>query len=395
MKSLCNSWGWRWLLILVASLILLPFPAGEANCQTVNPVIAKTIADWQKRYDRAKAVRYAVQGTHVIPNGSLLDDAGVPVKTEGGVRDVTCTLKRSLLLDLAGNRHRLEIDDEIFSFSHRAIIKRYSTSAFDGREFKGTQRQVPPNPTPLNTPPLADMSIATGNLKYAAFQPKHWPLLFGHGIVKIYGEPEILPGNLRQEYDPDSLVVHGVSVEDGRACTILRSRTLKGGAVAFAEIVVDPLRDSAIVRYSHFSNNKPTTNTTIRYRDTASGWLPSSWTFSGFGAGKLLIREEMTVANIELDPSIAKTDFDIEMEPGMLVSKTAYGAPIDSLSPLPTTKEEYYRVNNRGGLDRVSFSGAHEQAASSAVWWYLAAAAGIVILGARIFLRRRSSAVAM
>lgn len=356
-------------------MLNLPFLCQTANAQAIHPMITKSIGDWQKRFDRVRAVRYTIQGQHLIPKHSL---AGILGPTEVlPANEITCSIRRIMLLDLTGNRHRLEVDDEVYSYAKKATVRRKSTGVFDGREFRGVHEQIPPIPVP-NSPPDPDATFATGNLKYAAFEGIHWPMLFGHGIVRILGGPEILPSALRQNYDPEMLVFHGQSVEEGRTCTVLRSRTIKGGAVTFVEIATDPGRDSAIVRYLETTNGKPFSNSTIRYRETPLGWLPASWTTSLFGGGRLLFSEKLSVTNLELNPSVADSDFDIQLKPGMLLKKVHYGDPMSNLVPLPTTTEEYYRVSERGRQDRVVFEGGHEQSSASKPWPYVVAAAGLL-----------------
>jgi hypothetical protein len=376
---------------MALTLTLLFCPPGP--CQTVDPVVQGTLSDWQKRYDRIGSVRYVVQGVHVIPKGSYFDDLDRPILPESPPHDIECAIKRILLLDLASKRHRLEIDDEVYLANQRKNERRISTGIFDGSVFKGAKQILSPPSEQGNNPPIPDATISSGDLRYAAFESIHWPLLFGHGIVPIHGQ-RVVPDQLRRESDPEMLSFHGTSVQDGRVCRVLRSRSLKGHGVIFDEISVDPARTSAVVRYVQNLNGRPFVDMAIKYKESPMGWLPASWKFSIFhSSGRLIFLEQLNVVSLQLAPTTTDADFELDLKPGMLLKETHFGGSSADQPGLLNQEEKYFRVTDSGGLDEVTFSGSQERRVAVRRWMYLSFGLLITLI-LLVVLRRRLTALA-
>ena len=288
----------------------------------------------------------------------------------------------------------MDREEQIYSYFHKAVIQRKTTSLFDGAKLMGLFKQIPPNPVFPKAPPTPDATIATGYLKFAAFEGIHWPMLFGHGIVQILGDPNILQTALRQEYDPELLVFHGEIIEDKVRCNVMHTRTHKSDNEIYTEIAVDPKRDSAVLRYLQSSNGEPHTNTTIQYRQTSAGWLPAAWTFSLYNSRQVSFTETLKVSELQLDPNLLANVFELNLKPGMLVKKTEYGIPTDDGNPNPITHEERYRVNDRSDLVPVVFWDGQEHSKGWPSWSYLAVALVVAALYIAGLVYRRNRRLA-
>jgi hypothetical protein len=117
---------------------------------------------------------------------------------------------------------------------------------------------------------------------------------------------------------------------------------------AFEEYWVDTARDSAVVRHITYSNSKPINDMTVRYNKSAHGWLPSSWRWTVYLQGRTLYTEDMRVEQFTPDPAVTDADFQMGIEPGMVVEERTDHA---TQNPLVTPKSSIsvYQALEEGG----------------------------------------------
>lgn len=320
--------------------------------------LKKILADWQKRQNRVDAVEYKVSGVHKVPQGAyntfpaialgLQPEKIPPVFPE---RDLTGPIGFTILLDFVKGRHRRDRQEQIFSAISGKLEQEMMKDTFNGSVMRC---QIPKkdNPHQKNismTKP--EMSILSGNMKSGAFKSNYYPIFFGHGRIYTHME-QIIPGKIRNNPDQDYLYIHGTGVHDGRRCLIVRSQTLKTSTTAFVEYWVDTSRESAIVRYVSYSGAKPSAETTIRYSNGPSGWLPASWHWTFYSHGQTLYYEDMRVEKVNSHPSFTDSDFEMEAQPGMLVEEVE-SLPTKHPIATPKSKLSVYRLKEGGEREYV------------------------------------------
>jgi hypothetical protein len=336
---------------------------GFAVAQDSDPRLRKIFDDWEKRQNRIHSILYRVQGTHLIPKGSVMDPIrNTPIKPENPAQDLRLAVQRTLLLDFATNRHRLEIDEERYDARTQKQSRQTATTLFDGSVVKGMGSKNEPTPESPNTPPTPNISVLSGNLKNAGFQSIHWPMFLGHGIIVPIGGI-IIPGKLKIMPDIELFRVHGEGVHDGRPCLVIRTQALQAAGTLYDEFWVDTQHDSAVVRQALMANGKPSLNTDIQYQQTAHGWLPSGWTFTLFTNDRTSFVEHLEVKDLAINLAVADADFQFEDKPGMLIKKIEMGGAPDPRHPMVFEEKEkkYFRVGDDGSLAEVTFKDGIER----------------------------------
>jgi hypothetical protein len=390
--------GWLAVLVLMVSRPALGGVLDDGA--KPDPRIEKAASDWKKRRDRISVVRYRVSGTHVYAKGmatGLADGAAGAVVPP---TDLTVPLKRSLLLDFKGNRHRLETEDPEYLPETGDLWVEGQTTTFDGETFQSSRRQqkairgtpyVAPGAVPV------DVGIATGNLAGRAdFDHRWWPVFLGHGVIPVpYADHQTLrAGKLQCEPDLSMLEVYGEGVHGGRTCLIVRTRrpNLTGATppnVGFREYWLDPAHESAVVRMTEYAGTTGTvySDMTISHQPTSAGHLPSGWVFTlGGGDRPTRFIERFKVDGIDIDPPVEPADFTIAVRPGMLVARTAVGSSPGG----EQDNRSLFRVSPSGVWEPVSFAGSVEVRATNGWPWLIGGIlAFVAVAAAGIFWRRR------
>ncbi len=315
------------ILANVPLLLLLDEPS--ARGQAVDPQLEKILADWQKRQEWVKSIRYRVSGKYTIPKGVFNSQRrilGLRIDKDYPSKDMSVDVKYTLLLDFENGRHRFERDEPQYFLDVDRFCAHRQTDVFNGSTMK--QQWLKPNdpsispemtPPPTN-PDVPNATIISGNMKNNEFELKYRPIFFGHGRVYTIMDP-IIPGKLLTKPDPDYFSVHGNAVHEGRNCVIVRTQTLRGYKTSFTEYWVDIERTSAIVRTIGFSGDKPGSVINIQYKKTSVGWMPDRWKYMAYPEGKVARIEDMHVVEMTIDPHVSDSDFQLVFEPGTIVEE--------------------------------------------------------------------------
>jgi hypothetical protein len=331
--------------------VLMSCASGTA--EDIDPRLEKVLADWQKRQNAFRSVRYEVRGEHKVPKGAYnsLDLGGKmrgpqldqPIPPQDLVGTVTLTL----LLDFVKGRHRSQLRVPQYHLNSGKFVPLVKESIFDGSVAKGA---MPREENPSLGSGQPEFSVVSGNMKFEEFRSDYFPIFFGHGRIYTVFEP-IIPGQLRNKPDAEYLYVHGTGVRDGRTCLIVRTQTLKTVTTSFDEYWVDTEREGAILRHVGYCNSKPSHDIMIRYRKTSAGWLPESWRLEIYNES-LLYTDNMRVRKVDLDPAINDADFQMEIKPGMIVDERT---DLPTKHPLvnPESKISVYRAKEGGGREEL------------------------------------------
>lgn len=387
-----------WIFALFGVLMA----CARGTTEDVDPRLAKVLADWQKRQNAFRSVRYEVRGKHTKPKGSC--DASPLISNLPYLRrnhprpskDFVGEVGLTLFLDFEKGRHRYKLQEIQYQVNLDAFFPSVKEGTFDGSVAK---RAVPRDKNPRLGRKEPEISIASGNTKAQEFRSNFFPIFFGHGRIYTVFEP-IIPGKLRNKPDPDYLYVHGTGVQDERTCLIVRTRTLKTVTTSFEEYWVDTERESAILRYVDYCNSEPRSDITIHYRKLSAGWLPERWRYQLFYAvGSLIFTDNMHVEKIDLDPAIQNSAFQVGIKPGMIVEERTV---LPTKHPLvtPESKISVYRAKEGGGREhlpdpyRRKGDQYQEHVRRKEVWlWVWFALPVLAIGGFLIWARRRRCAL--
>jgi hypothetical protein len=336
-----------WIFALFGALM----SGAWATAEGIDPQLEKVLADWQKRQHRVETVEYQVRGEHKVPRGAYNSMSFLTRKApdkENPPQDLVGTVGFTVFLDFAKGRHRRKIEDQVYNLSSGKLDREVMEDVFDGSVMKCL---IPRSENPHLGDKIPEMTIVSGDMKNGAFLGQYYPIFFAHGRIHTAME-QIIPGQLRNKPDPDYLYVHGRGVHDGRACLILRTRTLKMSDTSFEEYWVDAPRESAILRYVMYSNGKPLNDVAISYRQTSAGWFPENWRSNAYVNGSLLYSEVVRVEKVQFDLSVKDADFAMEIKPGMLVEDRV-DQPAVHPRVTPKSTLSVYRTKEGGGREEV------------------------------------------
>ncbi len=346
-----NSKDYRlWIFALLGMLML----GACGTAEEIDPRLEKVLADWQKRQNAVRSIRYEVRGEHKVLKGAynalplqgfvpgLQRDQPIPAQDFVGAATLT------LLLDFERGRHHSTIQGSNYHTNTGKFYPWVKEHTFDGSVARGAG---PREKNPIHGSKQPEFWVISGNMRFEEFRTDFHPIFFGHGRIYTIFEP-IIPGKLRNKPDPEYLYVHGTGVQDGRTCLIVRTQTLKTVTTSFDEYWVDTARQCAILRQVGYCNSKRSSDITIRYQKTSAGWLPESWGLQIYSGGNLLYTDNMRVEKIDLDPAIQDADFQMEIKPGMIVEERT---DLPSKHPLvtPESKISVYRAEEGGGREEL------------------------------------------
>src|SRR5262249_27885105 len=238
----------------------------RAAGQELDPRLKKILADWKKRQERVKTVRYRVEGESIAYKEGLALLAR-SFKTKPPTKDVRTRPSFTLLLDFTTNRHRLETQGYSFSGTTNELTKITKTIAYDGKQIVGVGPWTGESVTkqkPKTKETDAAIGTGTGVLQHAPFEPTQWPCFAAHGLVVISDSDQIIPGRLKFEPDMSLLGVHGQAVHNGRPCLVLRTPARKGGATTVEELWLETGRDGALARRRHLIDRIPRTDAAMQ-----------------------------------------------------------------------------------------------------------------------------------
>lgn len=329
-----------WLVVhLVALLVLQSMLAVAAVSDTQ---VEEVLAAWKARRQTCTTLRIVVRGTQNYPRASLNADLDMPQNYRGDFpdRDMTFPVHTVLYIDLAKNLYRRESDRKMALFGEqpRFVDLRY-IQASDGnliwvdrldRDNSGANPQV------TLAPP--------GDEFWGGVERNWWPVFFSLGVVV---DSKIDVRNLQPPL-PQLLLARELQMEGRRCCLLRTVATMGTVASGHAEYVVDTTRGHIVLRFTRFTNDRPTYQADLRYQpvqDTwrISGWSDTTWTVSKDGEPIPEYSSEITVAEWDANVQLPSELFCYRPQPGKVV--------LDEIA------QQYYRLNEDGSktlLDRTT-----------------------------------------
>lgn len=370
-------------------LLMLGFLFGwaSASAQAPDPQIEKVFADWKARQAKFKSIRYQVRGDVTKPKGSAPDHRGAQSMKLPST-DLKAEFKFTVLFDFNKQRHRLEEEGTQFDIETSKPYPTYRIWVYDGKAIKQYRpRERNTHPTQGVKETDAELGIGEGYLGGAGWTMSYWPLFAGHGSVANYGV-RILAGQPMVLPKIEFMRVQGRGGHRGRNCLVIQTEPKDK---SYEEWWIDLERESAVVRYVMFLNNKPYVVAEVEHEKTASGWMPKSWVFTMQWtlSGMAQHLERMVVEKREIDPKVSDEDYQIAEKPGMRVIRYRYPEPSPG-NPQPASQSKTFRVQENGKLQEVSLEDGVETPVNRYSWWWLALIPAIG-LGAWPLLRWRKS----
>ncbi len=316
--------------------------------------LPKILQGWQKRRERAAVVRYELAGTRTWPKGLFNPNPGDPEAKDdkdNPDHDVTGTLNRTVLLDLARNRFRIEFDDQGYNNLSRSLYRIHCIEMGDGSALRVRILENTDSPIRGNSARHhVDFWTARGDpqlMPPGIFHTDYHPLFYAAGIVPT-GEVWVRPTALVPTNDPKAFTFAGAVNVGGRLCARVRAtwETKLHSMHMEKEFWVDVERDSAIVKAISYGHGTQGT-TEIEYQQTPGGWLPSAWTREARRQRKpTQPTDKIKVKFVSVFPPVTDQDFTFEPTSGMYVQDQQY-----FLNPKDgqlTSSSKYYRLEADG-----------------------------------------------
>ncbi|MBY0232240.1 MAG: hypothetical protein K2W96_23420 [Gemmataceae bacterium] len=338
-----------------------------------DPVVREVFAAWAKRRAALKSVRVRVSGTDAMP----LDAAGA--------KTVDLPSSMDLLLDLAGQRHRVEEQRHYYSPNKPSVEQGpRRLSGFDGERGWGF--------LPDEKPPRA--SIAEGSRRWSSFGAEQGPLFLALGFVA--GDwMNNQPGRFQPPLEERRFRFHRRETHEGRECVVLRTagRTFhlppNSGPVSFDEFWVDLGRGGLVLkRASHFGGRVSST-LELRYREEGGLWRPTGWTMAFLSQGDQPRLQRLSVESWQADPAFAADDFRMPLlPPGTKVGRRRYGDTGELAGNPVILSEEKLEVDEDGGL--VPARPATTMKPNDRRWLVAGLVAALAVGVAWLRLRRRA-----
>lgn len=334
--------------------------AAESQDAEGAEIVRGVVKLWQTRRNQVQTLRYEAKGRLTVPKGTFDGDSGL-AKEKNGValeQDYVHDWSVRWLIDLAGNRFRIEINWESFHVSEAKFNPVHNLYVFNGqdlrchhiavREHRGTH-----------------YSIAQPEFRY--YEPDHpilttmmVPVFRAHGAVFGGQEMRDVP-HIGDPISAESLLYHREAKLYGRPCVVLRIRHQRGG---FREFYVDLQRKGLVVREARFGttprsrfDGRPGVYEHLRnrydlaYEHTDRGWMPKSWIYTEIdartGKPRRILKAEVTER--ELNPQIAADQFKLNPQPGMLVNDSRIRRAYQFDSETPSRIAELLAEREREG----------------------------------------------
>jgi hypothetical protein len=371
----------RLLLICTAASAALIVACSSSVAQIKQSgEVERILADWQKRQEQIKRIKYTISGEWITPKGSW---TGTPGSRPGvdPPADIVQPQRFVVILDLEKRRLREESAERVFAYGAQEMQDRACTYTYDGKDLWRLYPRPGVNPHMRETDP--DLEIGRGapsKTMLMGCQATCGPaVLFGSGLIWLVKGG----ADYGQVLDADDFRVHGHAIYEGRPCTILRTFPMTPTvSKPFDEFWVDTSRQSAIVRYVFYKNfgkdNILDSETNITYQQTAHGWLPLRWkdVFYGLnGPGPINRRQ---VDEVIVDPPLSDADFQLQPQPGMIVSEFEMGTAENGRST--RANEKHFRVSEEGRLIAIVNGRELPNQRWTMLWLSAFLAAGVLIV---------------
>ncbi len=347
----------------------------------------KIVADWGKRRERISQIRYVMKGTRLWPRGAFNTAPNLnPSSSQQNnpSQNVTAPVTRKLLLDFAGNRHRVEWDHpEYDSLSTHRVYRIRCAEMCDGEVFYSSiAENSDPNLGKDRVKKHVDVLIERGLIPAGVFNFCLLTLFPAHGLL-IYNDIQVRPAALQPALRPADFTYHGQAVHGGRPCAIVRPPP---GVYGQYEFWVDVERDSAVVKQI-VNPDRPLSTIELTYRNTAKGWLPKAWSYSEYDRESLRFSERVDVAEIDLSPRFSDEDFKLPLVPGMYVEDQTYY--IDPETKEYKSKSLYYRVEEQNRKTPLTDQLVPAQRSKWYLWLGLLLPLLLLVMFRRVAGRRR------
>ncbi|MBA3316113.1 MAG: hypothetical protein H0T47_22845 [Planctomycetaceae bacterium] len=382
-------WQTAWAVPLLAALCY------AAGVKAAEPDVARIRKDWQERFTATKDFVYKTEGRMISPKGTMIiagDETAPESIRETGypLKDITRPYGPNLYVDLQADLLRVETREYVFNVETLESREQRLFEAYDG-ETLWTGRAD------------GDGGIALQPASRAEwfFVPSDLPFFFAHGIFPL----KSLNYQNLAEQTAESLTItsEGTSIVSGRPCTIVRVQRSNARDDVRHLLYVEPLRQSAILRYEKHYNFKPLfrkpgidypTGTVlgmsmdVEYQEVDDLWVPerliknvynvmNARIVNGQVQADLTETIELEVTEVAVNQGIDRSLFAQPLSPGMIVRDDRDDG------------KKYKVADDKRTLVPLPRSGGGERT-TSLPYWLAIGGVGCLLLYAGIVLFRRS-----
>jgi hypothetical protein len=266
-----------------------------------------------------------LKGEGVVPKGTFTGHPGLPERLKNQPvpnQDHVYEIELRSLIDFEQNRIRRELRQSVFNIDLGLFLPSNGVYVYDGstskryfpKEFNKYQKDD-------NVP---EVGIAR-NANTVPCDPVDYPIFLSHGIVGFTHVFSSSPGPERFviPLDASRFTFLERGRHDERECAVLRFRP-EQSSTAYEELWVDMGSKSAVLRLDVYQRGK--LELTVDVDCKQDGIFPNRWTVTRFKStkGEVESHERVNVLELLLDPKVTPEDFDIELNPGMVVRHGDY-----------------------------------------------------------------------
>ncbi len=297
--------------------------------QTPSPgedeVLRRIIEQWDRRAAQFRSARYQLRGETWHAAGSSIppdnpDFAPGEIPASGyPVEETTTPLVLDWLIDFERGMFRRQSEEVSFHVRQRAFRPLVRNEVFDGERLVGHwPREANTSPHFTPGPSYADVTFWGRGETPVAWMDL--PVFWAHGLWRV-NPPDWRSGGLAAagvQRSADERMI------DGDACRELRVEQNR----AVLRVSVAERLDWLPRRVEHENlRGGLSTRIDIDYEQTPEGWFPRSWRVIDFlgdpeaEQNRMLKEHRLTVVQRELNPATRPEEFQMALQPGMVVNR--------------------------------------------------------------------------
>jgi hypothetical protein len=290
---------------------------GFSLAQQGKPSIEQILQVWKGRQGKVASARFELSFEETIPKGS---DKGSDSSKPEPPRDFL--VKGTSSVSLSGAKLRYSFNDQEWDSIGKRLYPRHYVDVFDGRISKN-----------LQAPASNDQEYAIAHIKKAetsesalGFSLRPLILTFRGSHPQYYRDLEKFKISGRTNTIAGQRCLELVRVPD-----FARGGDPSASSGRREVLYLDQDRDYVAVRYTIFTDDKPSWQLDVAYTsDAIVGWVPRSWEYliRAVRAGQLLESQRITVDRYEINPAMDDKEFDISFPPKTRVIDYSTGTQV-------------------------------------------------------------------
>jgi hypothetical protein len=279
--------------------------ATVSRAQNTDNPVPSILEAWKIKQNKFESIRYKFEGTLELKEivkfpAITYDDSKLPKLP------ITFKLEGGLLLDLKKHRYRHTSQHHGFDNISNIFNLRETTEFYNGKSIFYQQKDS------------SEISIGRGKLDTMCIHQTILPIYFSHGFVgttKVRLGPDTMPLNLAEE----DLVFESYVYPNKKKCYSIKTDPSFTGS--YDSLIVSNDMTNSIVRQTYQVAGNIVTDLIIDYVEKQDFWFVNKWSLNTYRNGKLSNIIKYNITQVEIDPKIADSDFEIAVDRGMTVNE--------------------------------------------------------------------------